>query len=249
MRHRSRPPRSPRCMRHACRDGEEVVVKVLRPDMRALIERDLEVLHALAELAQRYWPEGRRLRPREVVAEYQKTVLDELDLMREAANASQLKRNFAGSDAAVRAGGLLGPLPQRRHGDGAHPRRADQRPGGAARRGHQHRAAGRERRAHLLHPGVPPQLLPRRHAPGQHLRDRRRSAAAALRGGGFRHRRHARSARPALPGGEFPRGVRPRLPARRAAAPASPAGCRPARASTRWSPRCAPYASRSSTGR
>ena len=78
--------------------GEEVVVKVLRPGMRAIIGRDLEVLHALAALAERYWPEGRRLRPREIVAEYQKTVLDELDLMREAANASQLKRNFAGSD-------------------------------------------------------------------------------------------------------------------------------------------------------
>jgi ubiquinone biosynthesis protein len=80
------------------REGVEVVVKVLRPDMRAIIERDLEVLHALAELAQRYWTEGRRLRPREIVAEYQKTIIDELDLMREAANASQLKRNFAGSD-------------------------------------------------------------------------------------------------------------------------------------------------------
>jgi ubiquinone biosynthesis protein len=78
--------------------GEEVVVKVLRPGMRAVIGRDLEVLHALAALAERYWPEGRRLRPREIVAEYQKTILDELDLMREAANASQLKRNFAGSD-------------------------------------------------------------------------------------------------------------------------------------------------------
>jgi ubiquinone biosynthesis protein len=78
--------------------GEEVVVKVLRPGMRAVIGRDLEVLHALAALAQRYWPEGRRLRPREMVAEYEKTILDELDLMREAANASQLKRNFAGSD-------------------------------------------------------------------------------------------------------------------------------------------------------
>ncbi|MBV8145056.1 MAG: hypothetical protein JO184_08615, partial [Gammaproteobacteria bacterium] len=78
--------------------GEEVVVKVLRPGMRAMIERDLEVLYALADLAQRYWREGRRLRPREIVDEYQKTVLDELDLMREAANASQLKRNFAGSD-------------------------------------------------------------------------------------------------------------------------------------------------------
>jgi ubiquinone biosynthesis protein len=85
---------------HAARlpAGQEVVVKVLRPGMRAVIERDLEVLHALADLAQRYWPEGRRLRPQEVVAEYQKTILDELDLMREAANASQLKRNFAGSD-------------------------------------------------------------------------------------------------------------------------------------------------------
>jgi ubiquinone biosynthesis protein len=85
---------------HAARlpDGKEVVVKVLRPGMRAVIERDLEVLHALADLAQRYWSEGRRLRPRELVTEYQKTVLDELDLMREAANASQLKRNFAGSE-------------------------------------------------------------------------------------------------------------------------------------------------------
>ena len=85
---------------HAARlpDGSEVVVKVLRPDMRELIARDLEVLYALAELAQTYWREGRRLRPREIVGEYEKTVLDELDLMREAANASQLKRNFAGSD-------------------------------------------------------------------------------------------------------------------------------------------------------
>ena len=85
---------------HAARlaDGKEVVVKVLRPDMRELIERDLEVLYAIAELAETYWREGRRLRPREIVSEYEKTVIDELDLMREAANASQLKRNFAGSD-------------------------------------------------------------------------------------------------------------------------------------------------------
>ena len=78
--------------------GAQVVVKVLRPGMRAVIARDLEVLHALAQLAQRFWSEGRRLRPCELVDEYQKTILDELDLMREAANASQLKRNFAGSD-------------------------------------------------------------------------------------------------------------------------------------------------------
>ncbi|MDP9199437.1 MAG: ubiquinone biosynthesis regulatory protein kinase UbiB [Pseudomonadota bacterium] len=78
-------------------DGREVVVKVLRPDMRELIERDLEVLHTLAALAQAYWVESRRLRPREVVIEYERTILNELDLMREAGNASQLKRNFAGS--------------------------------------------------------------------------------------------------------------------------------------------------------
>ncbi|HYK25126.1 MAG TPA: ubiquinone biosynthesis regulatory protein kinase UbiB, partial [Steroidobacteraceae bacterium] len=78
--------------------GKEVVVKVLRPGMREVIQRDLEVLYALAGLAQKYWPEGRRLRPVEVVAEYEKTILDELDLLREAANAAQLRRNFAGSD-------------------------------------------------------------------------------------------------------------------------------------------------------
>ena len=78
-------------------DGREVVVKVLRPDMRAIIERDLEVLHTLAALAQTYWVESRRLRPRELVIEYERTILNELDLMREAGNASQLKRNFAGS--------------------------------------------------------------------------------------------------------------------------------------------------------
>lgn len=78
-------------------DGRAVVVKVLRPGMREVIGRDIEVLHALAALAERYWADSRRFRPTEVVAEYEKTVLDELDLMREAANASQLKRNFAGS--------------------------------------------------------------------------------------------------------------------------------------------------------
>jgi ubiquinone biosynthesis protein len=84
---------------HAARlkSGEEVVIKVLRPGMHEVIERDLEVLQALAGLADEYWSEARRLRPLEIVAEYRKTILDELDLMREAANAAQLKRNFAGS--------------------------------------------------------------------------------------------------------------------------------------------------------
>ncbi|HHM05208.1 MAG TPA: ubiquinone biosynthesis regulatory protein kinase UbiB [Gammaproteobacteria bacterium] len=84
---------------HAARlhDGRDVVVKVVRPGIRATIERDLSLLYIVAELAQRYWPEGRRLRPVEVVNEYEKTILDELDLLREAANASQLRRNFLNS--------------------------------------------------------------------------------------------------------------------------------------------------------
>jgi len=77
--------------------GKEVVVKVVRPGIRALIQRDIEVLYALAQLANRYWGDAQRLRPRELVREYEKTILDELDLMREAANAAQLKRNFADS--------------------------------------------------------------------------------------------------------------------------------------------------------
>lgn len=79
-------------------DGTEVIVKVLRPGVRAQIEQDLGVLYALAGLANKYWENGKRLRPLELVAEYEKTVLDELDLMREGANAAQLKRNFEGSD-------------------------------------------------------------------------------------------------------------------------------------------------------
>jgi ubiquinone biosynthesis protein len=84
---------------HAARlkSGEEVVVKILRPGMREVIERDLEVLDALAALTNEYWQDARRLRPIELVSEYRKTIIDELDLMREAGNAAQLKRNFFGS--------------------------------------------------------------------------------------------------------------------------------------------------------
>jgi ubiquinone biosynthesis protein len=79
------------------KNGAEVVVKILRPGMREIIDLDLEVLDYLAGLADDYWPEARRLRPIELVQEYRKTILDELDLLREAGNASLLKRNFAGS--------------------------------------------------------------------------------------------------------------------------------------------------------
>jgi ubiquinone biosynthesis protein len=76
--------------------GEEVAIKILRPNVQEQVERDVEVLYAVARLAERWWPESRRLRPVELVAEYEKTILNELDLMREAANAAQLRRNFEG---------------------------------------------------------------------------------------------------------------------------------------------------------
>jgi ubiquinone biosynthesis protein len=79
------------------KNGGDVVVKILRPGMLEVIGLDLEVLDALAKLADQYWTEARPVRPIEVVGEYRKTVTDELDLMREAGNAAQLKRNFAGS--------------------------------------------------------------------------------------------------------------------------------------------------------
>ncbi|MCU7944551.1 MAG: ubiquinone biosynthesis regulatory protein kinase UbiB [Candidatus Thiodiazotropha sp. (ex Cardiolucina cf. quadrata)] len=81
------------------KDGKKVVVKVLRPLIEKTIRRDVDLLYTIARLAEKYWKEGRRLRPVEVVQEYEKTIFDELDLMREAANASQLRRNFINSDA------------------------------------------------------------------------------------------------------------------------------------------------------
>ncbi len=77
----------------------DVVVKVIRPDIEKVIKADLELMLLLAQLLTRFVPDGKRLRPKEVVDEYRKTILDELDLMREAANAIQLKRNFEGSDS------------------------------------------------------------------------------------------------------------------------------------------------------
>jgi ubiquinone biosynthesis protein len=79
------------------KDGSEVIVKVVRPGIRVLIERDIEVLNSLAELASKYWSLGYKLKPVQIVREYEKTILDELDLMREAANASQLRHNFENS--------------------------------------------------------------------------------------------------------------------------------------------------------
>jgi ubiquinone biosynthesis protein len=79
-------------------NGEKVVVKVVRPGVERTINADLKLLFTLAQLVSRYLPDGRRLRPVEVVEDYRHTVFDELDLMREGANTSQLRRNFSNSD-------------------------------------------------------------------------------------------------------------------------------------------------------
>ena len=78
--------------------GEEVVVKVLRPGIVDRINDDVRLLRTIAGFAHRYWHEAKNLRPLDVVAEFERTIYGELDLTREAANASQLRRNFADSD-------------------------------------------------------------------------------------------------------------------------------------------------------
>jgi ubiquinone biosynthesis protein len=78
-------------------DGREVVIKVIRPDIEKIIDVDLELMKLLARLTERFLKEADRLRPVEVIAEYEKTIIDELDLMREGANTAQLRRNFLGS--------------------------------------------------------------------------------------------------------------------------------------------------------
>ena len=77
--------------------GEQAVVKVVRPDIEPIIRQDLALLFTLARLVAKYLPDGRRLRPVEVVSDYKLVILDELDLGREAANACQLRRNFENS--------------------------------------------------------------------------------------------------------------------------------------------------------
>ncbi|HBZ04965.1 MULTISPECIES: ubiquinone biosynthesis regulatory protein kinase UbiB [Massilia] len=80
------------------KNGRDVAVKVLRPGMKKTIDEDIALMYMATGLIEKLWAESRLLKPREVVAEFDKYLHDELDLMREAANASQLRRNFADSD-------------------------------------------------------------------------------------------------------------------------------------------------------
>ncbi len=83
------------------KDGREVAVKVLRPGMLEVIEHDLQLLHKLARVVEWAWADGKRLKPRQVVAEFDGYLHDELDLVREAANAAQLRRNMQGLELVL----------------------------------------------------------------------------------------------------------------------------------------------------
>jgi ubiquinone biosynthesis protein len=78
----------------ALQDGTEVAVKILRPGIASVIANDLALLDTGASLVELLWADGKRLRPHEVISEFARHLEDELDLMREAANANQLRRNF-----------------------------------------------------------------------------------------------------------------------------------------------------------
>lgn len=77
--------------------GEAVVVKVLRPNIKKMIDGDIDLLMTLAKIAEKYWYRARHFKPKQLVSEVAQTLYDELDLTREGANASQLRRNFANS--------------------------------------------------------------------------------------------------------------------------------------------------------
>ena len=80
------------------KDGREVVIKVLRPGIKKMVKRDLELMRSVAKLARTFGDPGVQVDPVEIVEEFEKTIYDELDLQREAANASVLRKNFMDSD-------------------------------------------------------------------------------------------------------------------------------------------------------
>ena len=104
----------------------EVAVKVLRPGMLKVIDKDLEFMHTMARWLDRLSSDGKRLKPREVVAEFDKYLHDELDLVREASNATQLRRNMAGLNLVLIPEMVWEYCHPRSDGDGAHARLAHQ---------------------------------------------------------------------------------------------------------------------------
>lgn len=80
-------------------NDKEVVVKIVRPNIEKIIRNDLDLLHTLADLTEKYWTEGKRLRVKDIINEFENTLMAELNLQNEAANAALLRRNFLHSEA------------------------------------------------------------------------------------------------------------------------------------------------------
>jgi len=99
-------------------ESRAVAIKVLRPGILPVIEGDIALMYDLAKIIEKSSEDGRRLKPRENVAEFDTYLHDELDLMREAANASQLRRYFSDSKKINDPRNVLGSLPYQCHGDG-----------------------------------------------------------------------------------------------------------------------------------
>lgn len=78
--------------------GEKVIVKIVRPNIKKIIKRDIALLMLIAKFADKYWSSSKRIKPIQIVKEFEKTLFYELDLVREASNANVLKRNFDGSE-------------------------------------------------------------------------------------------------------------------------------------------------------
>lgn len=79
-------------------NGKEVIVKVIRPGIAKIIRKDIALMLLMAHFLERFWVDGKRLHPVQLVEDYERTIYDELDLQREAANASQIRRNFPDSE-------------------------------------------------------------------------------------------------------------------------------------------------------
>ena len=246
-------PRSRRCTSRSLKDGphagKEVAVKVLRPNMLSAIDKDLSLLETGATLVEKLWRDGKRLRPRDVVREFDTYLHDELDLNREAANASQLRRNFAGSPLLVVpemyfdycADNVL--VMERMHGIPVS--QIDRLKRGR----HRPQEAVARRRDAVLHAGVRPRVLPRRHAPRQHPGRHQRRPVQQVHRARLRHRRHADRDRQELPGAEFPRVLPARLQAHRGAARRIRLGAGRHAHQRAGRRRCAPSSSRCSTSR
>ncbi len=79
-------------------DGKNVIIKILRPDIQVQIEKDISALYIIARSLEKFWSESEQVKPTEIVKEYEKTIINELNLKREAANAARLKKNFSKSE-------------------------------------------------------------------------------------------------------------------------------------------------------